>query len=181
VKVHNSMVQKLLAEKQMDTFVQKSLLLRSKRDIPLVCCTTLFDNVSVVTVELYVKWYSLHVIRRIGDEFVIEEVPFPDDIEFCKSNESAFVDHVPNPRVVARWATANGHVVDELAMELMIGRWEIEAQNNYDAVCLLPEPPPPSQPCQHCGGKGYVEVKGLTHPVLGQAIDPCPKCALRDD
>lgn len=132
-----------------------------------------------VTVELYVKWYSLFVIQKmLYDEVIIEEVPFPDD-EFCGTGESPYCDHVPNPAVVARWAASKGYVIDDAAMEMMIGRWEREYKDRYSETYVnLPEHPKP--PCTLCGGKGFVEVVGLTDPALGQAINPC-KCRLKED
>lgn len=65
----------------------------------------------------------------------VEAMPFPDEPEFCPG-ESPYVDHVPNPRVVAAWARSKGYDIDPLAYEMMIGRWEIEARNNYTAEVL---------------------------------------------
>lgn len=71
----------------------------------------------VVTVEAYPKWYSLYVVRP-GPH--VEEVPFPES-----DTMTPYIDHVPNPQVVKAWADANGYEVDELALEMMIGRWQL--------------------------------------------------------
>jgi hypothetical protein len=153
--------------------------LRSSRDHQLVWSSIITLGVlPTVTVELYVKWYSLFVVRIGYDDVVLEEVPFPGD-EYCEAGESYCADHAPNPTVVARWAAKHGYDVDELAMELMIGRWEREGRNNYSTTYVGP-PETPEPPCTLCEGKGYDEVVGLTDPVLGQAINPC-KCRLKED
>ena len=88
--------------------------------------------VGTVTVEMYLKWYGLCVIKQVvHDEVIIEQHPFPDDPEFCKPDESPYVDHVPNPKVVARWAAKMGFNIDVLAWEMMVGRWHDEALGEY--------------------------------------------------
>lgn len=129
----NAILQAIASENRADHYALLNAALRSKRGIPLIATSPFVNGrPPTVTVEAYVKWYSLYLVRRVDDEFLIEEVPFPDDIEFCKPNESAYVDHVPNPYVVARWAAKHDYFVDELAMEAIVGRWEIESRNNYD-------------------------------------------------
>lgn len=70
----------------------------------------------VVTVEAYTKWYGLYVVRPDAQ---VEEVPFP-----THETLTPYIDHVPNPAVVEAWAEANGYEVDEMALEMMIGRWQ---------------------------------------------------------
>jgi hypothetical protein len=148
---------------------------------PLVWSGALIMGIRpTVTVEMYSKWYSLFVVRVGYDEVTIEEFPFPDDLEFCGGNETPFLDHAPNPVVVARWALKNGFCVDDVAMETMIGRWEREYRETYGETYVeVPEPEEPTGPCATCGGKKYVPVVGLTDPELGQAINPCPDCVVR--
>lgn len=101
--------------------------LTSSRDLPLILTYGL-PLTPTVTVEFYEKWYGLAIVQPSGS---VEEVAFPDEPEFCRGDESPYADHVPNPRVVAAWARAKGYAIDPLAYEMMIGRWEIEARNNY--------------------------------------------------
>ena len=155
--------------------------LRSSRDHQLVWSGPIMLGVlPTVTVELYTKWYCLCVVRIGYDEVVVEEVPFPSDLEFCEG-ETPFLDHAPNPVVVARWAAKQGYVVDDLAAELMIGRWEREYWEKYTETYVAPPEAPerPKSPCPLCDDKGYVPVAGLTHPELGQAINPC-QCQRKD-
>lgn len=81
----------------------------------------------VVTVEAYCKWYCLWV--RFKDR--VEEAEFPDEGEY-KTLGSPYLDHAPNPRHVVRWAKRMGYVIDDLALELIVGRWELEAGRRYD-------------------------------------------------
>lgn len=101
--------------------------LLSHRGHPLVL-TNGVPSRSTITVELYEKWYGLFIVHRDGS---VEKIPFPDEPEYCHSDESPYVDHVPNPKVVARYAQINDYHVDNLAIELIVGRWEIQAKNRY--------------------------------------------------
>lgn len=82
----------------------------------------------VLTVELTSKWYHL-VLLWGGDCHLIGFDQF-DAPEFRKE-ESAYLDHAPNPMAVQRYAEAKGYHLDGLALELMIGRWELEYHNHY--------------------------------------------------
>lgn len=180
----NSILQMPLPDPTVRPSIRESFLPLFSSRHPLVWSGFLiFGQQPVVTVEMYSKWYGLFVVRVGYDEITIEEYPFPDDLEFCAGNQTPFLDHAPNPVVVARWATKNGFYVDDVAMEMMIGRWEREYHENYSATyveCIETEPEPEREgPCATCGGKRYVPVVGLTDPVLGQAINPCPDCAVR--
>jgi hypothetical protein len=172
----------ILQASSPDPSVKMPLLtqwLRSPRDIPLIWSGPVILGVlPTVTVEMYVKWYSFFVVRVGYDEVVVEEVPFPDD-EFCEAGESPYCDHAPNPVVVARWAKSKGYLIDDAAIEMMIGRWEREYKETYEATYVSPPETSP-EPCPLCGGKGYVPVPGLTDPKLGQGINPC-KCRLKED
>ncbi len=104
--------------------------LMTPRGHPLVCGADIPEGVRIVTVEQYEKWYSIFVVQRIHDDCTIEEHPFPSDMKYCKG-ESPFVDHVPNPRVIMRWAAEQKMEIDPLSLELMIGRWHLEATEDY--------------------------------------------------
>lgn len=119
----------------------------SDRNIPLIFSGKLHElMIPVVTVELYVKWYKLFVIKQVlYDEVIVEVVDFPGE-EYCAEGETAYGDHVPNPRVVSRFASRNGYRVDEVALEVIIGRWEREHLNNYSDL--------EEEPCHRCGKLG---------------------------
>lgn len=81
----------------------------------------------VITVELYSKWYGLYLVYPEGS---IEEIPFPESEG--RLDVSDYVDHVPNPKVVVWFAEKNNFYLDELALELIVGRWELEVTHHYD-------------------------------------------------
>jgi hypothetical protein len=89
----------------------------SSRRLPLVCVD---DNVEVpiLTVENYCKWYDLQIVHPDGR---VEAVPFPDD-----GQGTPYVDHVPNPHAVARYADRCGYHIDLQAFEMIVGRWQLE-------------------------------------------------------
>lgn len=74
-------------------------------------------DLSVLTVELYEKWYGLIVVHPSG---AMQEIPFP-----TSETMTPYVDHVPNPQVVKAYADANNLYIDELALELIVGRWNL--------------------------------------------------------
>lgn len=81
----------------------------------------------IVTVELYCKWYSLYLIQPNGsvEEFIppTEEVSFKDDTF--------------NPIELVQYALKMNYLIDDLAFELIIGRWETETLENYCNDTLL--------------------------------------------
>ena len=86
----------------------------------------------IITVELYIKWYDLYVVQAGGIAYKFDAA-FPgvwDTVE-RKFDGSAYCDHVFNPKFVGELAGAIGGIVDDLAYELMIGRWEQEYKENY--------------------------------------------------
>lgn len=91
-------------------------------------------NYPRLTVELYPKWYGLILAAPKSTPV---EIPFSVLEDFCGS-ESPYVDHAPNPRAAAAYAEASGLEIDELAYELMIGRWEQEGRNKYTHADMLP-------------------------------------------
>lgn len=121
--------------------------LLSPRELPLIISYKIYPlMVPLLTVELYVKWYKLYLIEQtFHDEVSISEIDFPGD-EYCAADESPYSDHVPNPRVVGRFAARNGYRVDEVALETIIGRWEREHLNNYSGL--------DEEPCASCGRMG---------------------------
>jgi hypothetical protein len=74
---------------------------------------------TVLTVEMRTKWYRLWLVR--GEERTPLHFGMIDD-----GKGTAFVDHVPNPEAVRRFADKNGYWLDELADDLIAGRWANE-------------------------------------------------------
>lgn len=101
--------------------------LMSPRGKPLVLTDDL-PSVPVLTVELYTKWYGLYLVDPSGK---IEELSFPEDLGSGPTGIMPYCDHVPNPEVVLRFAKAHGYQLDELAAELLVGRWEIEVRGRW--------------------------------------------------
>jgi hypothetical protein len=96
--------------------------LYSPRGIPIVWGGGYPKYGAVLTVECYCKWYELFLVcpnTIVG-------------ISQHSKNESPFCDHAPNPRAVYRFAQARRYCLDNEALEMIIGRWEIEYRGNYD-------------------------------------------------
>lgn len=99
----------------------------SKRNIPLAVSSNFNDPNPhpILTVELSTKWYELYLIQPDGK---VEGVFFPTSDKY-----TSFVDHVPNPIVVQEYAAAKGYYLDELAFDLIVGRWYNEVKD-YNAI-----------------------------------------------
>lgn len=80
-----------------------------------------------LTVTLETKWYGLWLV--VNDGQPPTQISFANLEEFCTGTETAFCDHCPNPEIVVRLAEAHKLDVDPLALELIIGRWELEYYN----------------------------------------------------
>ncbi len=101
--------------------------------------TVLIDDGSeldkpLLTVSLEAKWYCLYLItptvqgcRELDD---IRKIEFEELEAIANGNESAFCDHVPNPHVVVRYAERKNYRLDHRALEMIIGRWELEYPAN---------------------------------------------------
>ncbi len=87
----------------------------------IISCSS---DLPILTIELYIKWYTLYKVFPDG---TFEKVTFPD----CDEHQPSSVDHVPNPKAVKKFADDNNLILDELAYEIMVGRWETEVKNNY--------------------------------------------------
>lgn len=86
-------------------------------------------DVPVLTIECYEKWYCLHTVLPGG---VICTVSFGElDTLANRYDLTPYADHVPNPKVVQRLASDRGWELDPNALEMIIGRWEIEACDRY--------------------------------------------------
>lgn len=83
----------------------------------------------VLTVENCCKWYGLYVIRP-SLEVVKFECDRDDEQEFYKLyKETAYGDHVFNPRFVVFLARRYGYELPACALEVLIGRWRLECLN----------------------------------------------------
>ena len=100
--------------------------LKSLRGFPLSWIWKPLADQTVVCVEIYVKWYRLQLIHPDGS---IGDAIYPDD--YVETGETPYLDHAPNPMVVQRWAAKQGFYLCDMALELLIGRWEQEFKNNY--------------------------------------------------
>ncbi len=92
----------------------------------------------MIVAELYMKWYTLHIIKPDGTVeplcyYEFEENPnLPKGIS-CESN------HVPNPLAVQAYADWKGIQICTEGMELMIGRWAQEVRCKDPAPEALDE------------------------------------------
>jgi hypothetical protein len=111
-------------------------LYKSERDIPLVYHYGPCD-VPIFTVENYLKWYTLQVVRPDGSVCTPDDLDRGDEMEreavriVARYGESAEGNHVFNPRYVVTLAGLLGCVVCDESMEMIIGRWEREHMNKY--------------------------------------------------
>lgn len=80
------------------------------------------DKYPVLTVEQYIKWYNLWVVHPGGE---VTAVDFPYDLDL-PDNECVVGDHCVNPRAFVLLANANEWYVDPVALEVVIGRWEMD-------------------------------------------------------
>lgn len=97
----------------------------SPRGLELVYHSDQPDH-DTLTVENYSKWYELFLVRTDG-EVVAYHFGYLSDI--C-GYDTPYVDHVPNPVVVARLAKLRGWRLDEQSYEMIIGRWELESTDH---------------------------------------------------
>lgn len=102
-------------------------MLKSNRGLPLVVQGSPPEG-DVLTVEFYQKWYSLW---RINRDMTVHEISFRELEEFIVGHEqSPYVDHVPNPVCVRRYAEHHNLYLPTLAEELIEGRWVLDVVDN---------------------------------------------------
>lgn len=96
-------------------------------------------DIPLLTVENYCKWYNLYVIlpngrvehleaakeRREAVEWVTGRI-------HAKYGESAISDHTYNPRFYVWVAEHLGYAWDSEALEIIIGRWELESKDTVN-------------------------------------------------
>ena len=102
-------------------------LLCSPRGFSLVLCDAV--AAPTITVEAYIKWYSLFLVRPDGSVAPLHFHEVADDIEAhwdWGNQPSILSDHIIHPRAVALYAAKYELSIDPLAFELLTGRWVIE-------------------------------------------------------
>lgn len=117
-----------------------------------------------LTVELSTKWYELFLVTT---NFSVYAVHFGYlESAAATAGVSAFVDHTPNPMVVRSFAARNDYELDELADNLIHGRWQTEVVEIEDMECdrcegagVIPRIETGGvmwrQTCRKCKGKGW--------------------------
>lgn len=101
-----------------------SVLFLSERDLPLML--THLPKVPTLTVEQYLKWYKLYLVQPDGQVLPVEY----DALDVA--GLEGYVDHVPNPQNVIQLAQRMNWEIDDLALELIIGRWHWEVLCDYE-------------------------------------------------
>lgn len=112
------LLQKLKVEIPDDVNWSKDLIGLEKRDL----------TIPMLTVRHVEKWYGLVLVSVSGN---LIPVKFDELEAYCPKSESPFRDHVPNPVAVINMVNANKWQISVLAMELIIGRWELEYNERY--------------------------------------------------
>ena len=99
----------------------------SDRGIELFC-----DGVAdlpVLTVENYLKWYDLYVIHPDCRVAKFEDTLDSEGAFISEYNESAYGDHVFNPRFYLFLANRYGMDFSSSALEVLVGRWLLDHCN----------------------------------------------------
>lgn len=77
-------------------------------------------SVPVLTCQLRSKWYRLYLVLPSGK---VREADLSDIEDFAPSGESASGDHCWNPKALHALAEAKGWDTDDIAYDLLTGRW----------------------------------------------------------
>lgn len=85
---------------------------------------------STLTVELYIKWYNLFLVRPVTAPgmsrilgHAIDRIEFDELEAHTPEGQSAYNDNTPNPVAVRNLAEHKNWVLPECALELILGRW----------------------------------------------------------
>lgn len=81
-----------------------------------------------ITAECRSKWYRLIVVHTDG---IQQTLDFCELEDYAPPGESAQGDHIVNPKAVAAYADSRGWDIDELAHEVITGRWELARQGCF--------------------------------------------------
>lgn len=98
---------------------------RSPRGEQLAWYTIPNQGVPVLTVELASKWYELFVVEVDG---TVRGLDFGALSALVGLEGGPYIDHAPRPSYVRRLAEVNGWWLDDLAEELIEGRWVLESE-----------------------------------------------------
>lgn len=114
----------------------------------------------VLTVELCSKWYELFLIEPVRFRCIVDDAAWRGIADYriysihfghlqdvAPHGVSPYLDHAPNPLCVRLFARRNNYHLDDLADELITGRW----QNEYVDSRVME--------CDRCNGTGEVVVK----------------------
>ncbi len=98
---------------------------------PLIKSMSPHCEIPILTVEMYPKGYSLWVLYPDGH---VEMEPFPYHLDM-PAGQPAVGDHCVHPLAAQKLAKEKGWVVDCVAFEVMIGRWELDykARSEYSS------------------------------------------------
>lgn len=94
----------------------------SKRNLPLIYTGKSAEENSILTAELYCKWYYLYLVHPDGTIQEIEPA-LVDDVNYA--------DNVWDPIDIEKFAEKYNLIMDEQFYEMLLGRWEIEIKENY--------------------------------------------------
>ena len=94
----------------------------TSRDEVLVWSCVRDRTLPVLTVSLALKWHELYVVHPNDSA---EVIPFAQ-LAGVVLGDVPYVDNAPNPACVRRLAEVRGWWLDDLAEELIVGRWQME-------------------------------------------------------
>lgn len=133
-------------------------LLKNERGHALLITGRIDTGKPILTVELYVKWYTLYLVKKEFNKgsrwewLKVYKVYYHQLDNYRPMDQPTYVDHVPNPLAVRNFADAMGFTLDELAEELIEGRWHIEVVDQ-------------DIPCPLCGGTGTQMRPSFSDPL----------------
>jgi len=99
-------------QKSVNMLNNKYKLFYSDRGFPLIFTGSCVKGKIVLTVENYLKWYSIYGVTESG--------------EVIKINVELWDHRIP-PDEVSRLSKINGYIFDECSLEVIIGRWHLES------------------------------------------------------
>jgi hypothetical protein len=136
----------------------------SDRNIPLVFNGEASTFPGIITIENYLKWYNLYIVRPDGS---VEKLQ--------SDNTIAWRDHVPCPSDIVAFADRRHLDIDQQSMEMIVGRYTLEARDiDPEAIGieygLAPKKTPASTFCDEfhttCAGSLADIDLGAAHHVF---------------
>lgn len=84
-----------------------------------------------ITCEIYSKWYELFIVDSSGSitPLTFGEIDEAVFYHYKGKITPIYVDHTPNPAAVRAFADLSNIEVNDLAMEMITGRWMIEVES----------------------------------------------------